>query len=82
MKKKESFKYNIPYNPDVYYKNNGWLNWKHFLNKEFKMDFISYDDAKKIVQSERIKNNTEFKKWIKKNIQTKIPKSPEVTYYL
>lgn len=45
------------------------------------MDFISYDDAKKIVQSE-IKNNTEFKKWIKKNIQTKIPKSPEVTYYL
>lgn len=77
---KKNKHYNIPYNPDVYYKNNGWLNWKHFLNKEFKMDFISYDDAKKIVQNERIKNNTEFKKWIKNNIQTKIPKSPEVTY--
>jgi hypothetical protein len=77
---KNNKQYNIPYNPDIYYKNKGWVNWKHFLNKEFKLDFISYDDAKKLIQNENIKNNIQFKKWIKNNIHTKIPKSPEITY--
>jgi hypothetical protein len=77
---KENKDYKIPYNPDNFYKDKGWINWKHFLNKEFKLDFISYDEAKKIVNKKDIKTNIEFKKWIKKNLNTKIPKAPEVTY--
>lgn len=77
---KENKKYKIPYNPDVFYKGKGWINWKHFLNKKFKLDFISYNEAKKIVNENDIKNNIEFKKWVKENLQTKIPKAPEITY--
>lgn len=77
---KENKEFNIPYNPDTFYKEKGWISWKHFLNKEFKLDFISYDKAKKIVNRVDIKNNIDFKKWIKKNLHTKIPKAPEVTY--
>lgn len=77
---KENKEYNIPYNPDVFYKDKGWVNWKHFLNKEFKLDFITYDEAKKIVNKKDIKTNIKFKEWIKKNLHTKIPKAPEITY--
>jgi hypothetical protein len=77
---KNNKEYNIPYNPDIFYKNSGWINWKHFLNKEFKLDFISYDDAKEIVGKLNIENNKEFKKWIKNNKASRIPKAPELTY--
>lgn len=77
---KNNKEYNIPYNPDTYYKNLGWINWKHFLNKNFKLDFISYSEAKEILKNLNIKNNKEFKKWIKDNKSIKIPMAPEITY--
>ena len=77
---KNNKEYNIPYNPDTYYKDYGWVNWKHFLNKNFKLDFISHSEAKEILKELNIKNNKEFKKWIKDNKSFKIPMAPENTY--
>jgi very-short-patch-repair endonuclease/DNA-directed RNA polymerase subunit H (RpoH/RPB5) len=77
---KDNKQYKIPYNPDIYYKNSGWINWKHFLNKDFKLNFISYLEAKEILKKYNIKNNIEFKNWIKDNKQYKIPKAPQITY--
>lgn len=78
---KKNKKFNIPYNPDIYYKNDGWISWNHFLNKDFKIDFLPYIDSVKIIKNLKFKNNIEFKKWIKDNSKKfRIPRAPEITY--
>jgi hypothetical protein len=72
--------YRIPYNPDNHYKDIGWISWKSFLNKEFKMDFLTYVDAREIVKDKNIRSNIEFKNWIKNNVDSRIPRAPEITY--
>lgn len=76
----------IPNRPDRYYnnKNRGWISWGDFLgtgrisNKNIK--FISYDESKKIIQSNNITCRQE---WIKNKIFLKnmnIPFDPNRVY--
>lgn len=44
---KKNKKYNIPYNPDTFYKDSGWVNWKHFLNHYGESYKIIYEKEKK-----------------------------------
>lgn len=70
---------NIPYNPDRFYKNDGWINYNHFWGKKYKRKlFISYPEAKKIVNDNNIKTHLKFLDWVK-NINN-IPSDPNRVY--
>src|ERR1035437_4877217 len=69
---------NIPYNPDRYYKNKGWMNFQHFFGKNYKRkNFLNYEDCKLIVLKNNIKSHMEFFKWGKPD---NIPSSPNMVY--
>jgi hypothetical protein len=78
----------IPNRPERYYKNRGWVSWSKFLsskhcisNKEIHDNFLSYDEAHKIVLTLNIKSENDWKKRYKSEIeQYNIPKSPNTSY--
>lgn len=65
---------NYPYNPDRFYKDKGWKNWKDFLGT----NFLTYDELKTIVKSIGIKTNIEYSTWVKG--KEEYPSHPEVYY--
>jgi hypothetical protein len=75
----------LPYSPDVYYKNKGWKNWGEFLGTfsiaKSKRKFISYNEAKKFVQKQNIKSQSDWFNFKKNNkLPLNIPSSPNKTY--
>lgn len=64
----------LPYNPPIYYKNDGWTNWGDFCNKK---GFPSYEKAKIIVIEECIRSEREYKARCK---ELGLPSSPNRTY--
>jgi hypothetical protein len=70
---------NLPVNPQLTYKNNGWVSWNDFLGCSYERIkgelFYSYDECKKLLAGLSI-NSTTFNDYIKKNKITGIPKSP------
>jgi len=82
---------NIPSAPDLYYKKNGWKSWGEFIGTGRKseqqraQEFLSYGDAKKIVQKlakqYQIKTANDWRNAIKKGlIPENIPKNPWHSY--
>jgi very-short-patch-repair endonuclease len=72
---------NIPYNPEIVYKNSGWVDYYHFFNKKYKTKkFISYSDAVSLIKKVNIKDVSEWRLWIKINIDKNIPSSPKTVY--
>lgn len=59
---------NIPAQPEMYYKNKGWVNWRHFLGAGHKVgrDFLSIEDAKKVVEKFSIKSCNEWFRFFQK----------------
>ncbi|MDC1540953.1 helicase-related protein, partial [Candidatus Pelagibacter ubique] len=75
----------ISTSPQTSYKNKGWKNWGDFLGTGRIADrhkvFRKYEDAKKYVQSSKLKNQNEWIKFTKsKNFPHDIPKAPH-SYY-
>jgi len=68
----------IPLNPHSSYKNKGWVSLDSFLSK----DYLSYEDAKKIIKGLNIKSNGEWRKWIKTKdkMYKNIPNAPDRYY--
>ena len=56
---------NMPARPDKIYKNKGWVNWRHFFGKVEK-EFLSFEEAQKLVQSMNILSSTQYNSF-KKN---------------
>ena len=75
----------IPNRPYRYYKKE-WISWNDFfsikLSKYYYKNFISYEEAKKIVNNMNIKTSIEFKKLIKTNNIYNLPTRPELHYKL
>jgi len=76
---------NIPSNPQLIYKNDGWESWGVFLGTGVIADknksFLPYNEAKKIIHSVGLKTNAEWKKYSlsdKKPIN--IPAGPQDYY--
>jgi hypothetical protein len=75
----------IPNRADRFYKKRGWVSWGDFLGtgriaNQFK-EFISYEEAKKIIQSLNIKSINEYKKRYNNEIKKfNIPAQPYETY--
>ena len=74
---------NLPVNPQLTYKNNGWISWDDFLGSTYTRVkneiFYSYDECKKILSRYHL-NSTTFNEYIKLNKPTGIPKNPS-TYF-
>ena len=81
----QSDKIKIPTNPNLFYKNSGWVNWADFLGHNYisvaKREYLKFDDARDYVRSLSIKSQAEFEKFTKsKKFPTNIPKDPSGTY--
>jgi len=78
----------IPYRPERYYKNKGWVSWNDFLsnnniaNQLRKLNFKSYNEAKDFLKTinPKITSRTSFVKFHELNNIIDIPKQPEKYY--
>jgi hypothetical protein len=79
----------IPSNPHVIYRENGWISWSDFLNTSSKRirtksadsNIKSFEEAKKIVQSLNIKNSIEWQRICKSGQKPDgIPSNPGMYY--
>lgn len=74
---------NLPVNPQLTYKNNGWLSWEDFLGKSYQrvkgQNFYSYEKCKQILKPLKL-NSTTFKIYIKDNHLNNIPKNPSTFF--
>ena len=76
----------IPLNPDLAYKDTGWIDYSDFLGKEIisnqekSKSFLSYEDARKIVVNLKLKNQKQWKEYVKTNKLSNIPSHPHIVY--
>jgi very-short-patch-repair endonuclease len=72
----------IPCNPDSFYKNSGWVNYKHFFgsNSLKRKNFLAYNDARNLLKTYKLNNYKEFSKWVSENMDKNIPSRPEQIY--
>jgi len=69
-------KLKLPSLPEKYYRGKGWTNWNVFLGKE-KFIFPSYQEAKRIVEKNGIKSQSEYLAVYKK---LRLPSGPSKYY--
>jgi len=71
----------IPYRPDAYYRNDGWINWKHWFNKEGPSEFYSFIEARNRIQKLNLGSVKEWKEFIDENYNLyQFPKTPDQFY--
>ncbi len=82
--RKKSKPDNIPGNPNITYKNKGWVGWQEFLGTKNKANrdkvFINYNEARKFVRQLGLKNLRDWKQWYNNNKPVNIPSNPNVVY--
>jgi len=83
--KTDAFKLlNIPSKPQNSYKYNGWVDWATFLgNKNFNKknyNFYPFEEAKNKVLLLKLRNNKEWRDYIKRNLDVRIPNAPDQYY--
>lgn len=65
---------NIPSNPHKFYKNTGWIEWRHWVGKE---KFLSYEEAKAFVHTLKLESFNEWKNYRKNGeCPSNIPGNP------
>jgi hypothetical protein len=75
----------IPSNPRQVYLKKGWISWGDFLGTNNVWDnlvnYVSYEDSKKIIKNLQINSGNEYKQFVKENkIPNNIPNRPERYY--
>lgn len=71
--------FGVPYNPDIFYKNKGWINYKTFFNRTYnRKKFLSYSECCDIVRNNGIKSHLDFIKWVKD--KDNITSAPDITF--
>ncbi len=76
---------NIPTSPPTVYKDKGWLGWGDWLGTgtiaPFNRDFLPFEEARNFVRQLRLKNEKEWREWIKSDSKPDcIPANPARTY--
>lgn len=74
---------NMPTNPNVVYKNKGWISWTDWLGtkKGFNGEYLSYEDAKLYIKKFNLKSQRDWKAFVKsKNKPHNIPSNPNSVY--
>ncbi len=75
----------IPTNPNVVYKDKGWISWGDWLGTQriadIKKNYLKFDEAKEFVQSLKLLSKGDWKIYCKsKEFPNNIPKSPHYVY--
>ena len=75
----------IPSNPDIYYKNKGWLNWQDWLGSDFvstrNRKYKDFEEARVYVIGLNFETQTDYKAWSKSgNRPADIPSQPNRVY--
>jgi len=71
---------NIPANPDIKYRNNGWISWTDFLGTNYHK-YDNFIDARKYTHSLGLSTKNEwYDYWKSKKRPTNIPSNPSSTY--
>ncbi len=76
---------NFPSKPERKYKDKGWKGWGDFLGTgniaNFNREFMSFEEAKRFIQSLKIKTTSEFWDWLKTDQRpANFPYTPSRTY--
>lgn len=77
--------FDIPASPERIYKLNGWSDWSKFLGTENKStwgyEYLPYADAREYVRKLKLKNQDDWRKWVKSDSRPKnIPTEPHRAY--
>jgi superfamily II DNA or RNA helicase len=82
FKSKDLVPENIPFNPQIYYKNEGWLGWADFLGtiNDKNRVFLNFQEAKNYIAAFKIKSTNEWREWSKIHRPSNIPGSPDQYY--
>ncbi len=68
----------LPSKPHIFYKNKGWLNWYHFLDKEEPELYETYEEARTATIRLKIKTTKGYKaRYVEDN---KLPSTPDRKY--
>jgi hypothetical protein len=71
---------NIPANPDIKYRNKGWISWTDFLGTNYHK-YDSFIDARKYTHSLGLSTKNEwYDYWKSKKRPANIPSNPSSTY--
>ena len=71
----------IPYRPDSYYKDSGWVNWSVWFDKKSKNDFYTFEEAKYQVRKLNCKSVADWTEFIRINYnEFNFPKTPNQFY--
>ena len=75
----------IPAAPNETYKDDGWISWGDWLGTRttasYNKEFRNFEDARKFVQSLKLKNDSEWRKYCNSNNRPDdIPVNPNTTY--
>ena len=77
----------IPSNPNIIYKDTGWISYSHWLGLSSyknvrKIEYLSYDDCKKYIKLHflEIKNKVNWTNFDKSKLPLSIPKRPDYIY--
>jgi superfamily II DNA or RNA helicase len=75
----------FPARPDIVYEDKGWRGFGDFLGTGFiatyNREFMSFEEAKKFIQSTNVKSRTEFREWTKSDQRpSNFPSQPNRTY--
>ena len=82
---KDHFPENLPSNPQLVYKNNGWTSWGDWLGTgnihPSKKQYMSFNKARKFVRGLNFKFSRDYKKYAKQSdFPQDLPTTPETTY--
>ena len=82
--KSKNFNTKFPYAPNSVYSNKGWKSWPDLfgiLKNRKKIDFIKYEDARKILIKNKIRSKNEYSNFRKSNsVAINFPSSPPAIY--
>lgn len=84
--KTEQFKnVNLPKQPDLVYKTQGWISWSDFLGagnfSTKKSEFLTYEEAKKQMRELNLNSVSDWRMYTKsENFRNNMSKSPEQLY--
>lgn len=84
--KTSSRPHNIPANPDAIYRDQGWVNWQHWLgykemNKHMPHEWLPYEEAKKFIHTLGLKSQHEWQVYLRNNqLPPGIPRDPYHVY--
>jgi len=74
---------NIPSNPNITYKDSGWVSWGNFLgNKNIRRnnDFCSFEEARTFACKLKLSGKAAWQKWIKSGNRPDMPSTPDAVY--